>query len=145
VVLTPRFALRIALPLFVLVTAVLAAACGDGLMGDGMGDMMDRDMGGMHGRSSRGPQTPVVADASQSTVEIRDFDFFPRELTVPVGSVITWVNRDPVPHDATDETGGWATDILGQGEAATLTFDTPGTYAYFCTIHPNMRATLDVV
>lgn len=115
------------------------------MIGDAMTDMMGRDMGGMHGRGSQGPQTPVVSDARQSTVEIREFDFFPRELTVPAGSVITWVNRDAVPHDATDEAGAWATAILGQGEAATLTFDTAGTYSYYCTIHPNMRATLNVV
>jgi plastocyanin len=118
------------------------AACGVGV--SGMGDMeeMHREM---HGGGSQAPQTPVVSDVSQMTVEIRDFDFFPRELTVSTGTEITWVNRDGVPHDATDEGGEWATAMLNQSESATITFDSEGSYRYICTIHPNMQATLTVV
>ena len=90
------------------------------------------------------PQHPVVSTAPQVTVEIHNFDFFPRELTIPTGAAATWVNRDDVPHDATEEAAGWGTRTLNQGENATLTFDSPGVYRYLCTIHPNMRATLTV-
>jgi plastocyanin len=134
--------LRIALPLAVVATATLALALACG--GSGMGGMLDDGMGGMHGGDSQAAQTPVVSAASQMTVENRDFDFFPRELTVKTGTAVTWVNRDAAPHDATDEAGGWGTGTLNQGESATLTFDSPGAYRYFCTIHPNMRATLTV-
>lgn len=99
-------------------------------------------MDAMHGGGA--PQTPVVSAASDVTVEIQDFDFFPRELTIQAGATITWVNRDGAPHDATDEGGGWGTGTLNQGDRATLTFDSPGTYRYLCTIHPNMRASLTV-
>jgi plastocyanin len=118
------------------------AACGVGV--GGMGDMeeMHREM---HGGGSRVAQTPVVSDVSQMTVEIRDFDFFPRELAVNMGTEITWVNRDGAPHDATDDGGEWATGMLNQGETATVTFDSPGAYEYTCTFHPNMQATLTVV
>ncbi len=105
-----------------------------------MGDRHDQ----MHGRPGGAPQAPVVADASQVNVEIADFDFSPRELTVQDGTAITWANSDSAPHDATDEAGSWGTGILKQGESATITFDSPGTYAYFCTIHPDMKATLVV-
>ncbi len=64
---------------------------------------MHRDM---HGGGSQAAQTPVVSAASQMTVEIHDFDFFPRELTVKTGTAVTWVNRDAAPHDATVEAGG---------------------------------------
>lgn len=114
-----------------------SSACGSWDMGD-----MNEDMDAMHGGGSGAPQTPVVSRASQMTVEVRDFDFFPRDLTVEAGTAITWVNRDSAPHDATDEAGGWGTGLLQQGESATLTFDSPGTYRYLCTIHPNMKATL---
>ncbi len=135
-VLAPRSALRIAVPLFVLAVAVLASACG-GMMNDGMG--------GMHATGSQAPQTPVVSSASRVTVEISNFDFFARDLTVDGGATVRWVNLDAVPHDATDVGGDWGTGTLAQGESATLTFDSPGVYRYVCTIHPNMKATLNVV
>ena len=118
--------------------AVMAAAMIGGMSG------MPWGMSGMHGGGSQAPQTPVVSDALQVTVEIRDFDFFPRELTVKTGTTVTWVNRDAVPHDATDEAEGWGTGKLGRSESATLAFESPGRYQYFCTIHPDMKATLTV-
>jgi len=90
------------------------------------------------------PQTPVVSDQSAVAIEIRNFDFFPRELTVSAGASVTWTNRDVAPHDATEEAGGWTTGILKQGESGTLIFDNPATYRYLCTIHPDMRGTLRV-
>ena len=117
------------------------AACGGGL--GSMGDMGEMHRA-MHGGGSLASQTPMVSDAPEVTIEIRDFDYFPRELTVAVGTSLTWVNRDSAPHDATDEAGGWGTRMLSQGESATLTFDAPGVYRYLCTIHPYMKATLTV-
>lgn len=99
---------------------------------------------GMPKPGSRGSQTPVVSDQSAVAVEIREFDFFPRELTVTPGAKLTWTNRDSAPHDATDEAGGWTAGMLRQGESGTLVFDNPGTYKYLCTIHPDMRGTLRV-
>ncbi len=109
-----------------------------------MGDMeeMHREM---HDGGSQAPQTPVVSDSLEMTVEIRDFDFFPRELTVSVGTAITWVNRGAVPHDATDEGSEWTTGMLNQSESAKVTFDSERSYRYICTLHPNMQATLTVV
>lgn len=125
--------------------AAVASACG-GIGVSGMGDMGDMEEmhRQMHGGGSQAPQTPVVSDALQMTVEIRDFDFFPRELTVAPGTTITWVNRDTVPHDATDEGGSWGTAMLNQDESDTLTFDSPGVYQYLCSIHPDMKATVTV-
>lgn len=120
--------------------SAITSACGG--MWD-MGDMDDMHRQ-MHGIGERGPQTPVVLDAAEATVEIRDYDFFPRDLTVESGMRLTWINRDSVPHDATDEGGGWGTGVLNQGESAELTFDSPGTYRYYCTIHPDMKGTLSV-
>jgi plastocyanin len=87
--------------------AAIASACG-GLGVGGMGDMDDMHRE-MHGGGSREPQPPVVYEAVQMTIEIRDFDYFPRELTVESGTMITWVNRDTVPHER-----GWS---LGDGHA----------------------------
>lgn len=117
---------------------LLASGCGDGVFG--MGDHHDQ----MHGGAGGAPQTPVLSDASQVNVEIADYDFSPRDLTVQAGTAITWTNRDSAPHDATDEAGGWATGTLKQSESATISFDSPGAYGYLCTIHPNMRGTVTV-
>ena len=118
--------------------ALTASGCGHGAFG--MGDHHDQ----MHGGGGGAPQTPVLSDASQVNVEIADFDFSPRELTVQAGAAITWTNSDSVPHDATDEAGTWGTGILMQSESATITFDSTGEYEYLCTIHPNMKGTVTV-
>ncbi len=125
-------ALRLGIPFVIVAIATLAlgSACCADMMG--------------YGSERREPQTPVVSDASQITVEISDFDFSPRDLTVNSGTAITWVNRDVVPHDATDEAGDWGAGTLSWGQSSTLTFDSPGIYQYYCTIHPDMRATLNV-
>lgn len=100
--------------------------------------------GGMMGSASRLPQDPVVAPSNEVTVEIRDFDFVPRDLTVSVGAEITWVNRDNAPHDATESSGAWATARLKQGQRASLRFEEPGTFEYRCSIHTDMTAKLVV-
>lgn len=117
---------------------LVASGCGDGAFG--MGGHHDQ----MHGGGGGAPQTPVLSGASQVNVEIADYDFSPRDLTVRAGTAITWTNRDGVPHDATDEAGAWGTGTLKQGERATISFDSPGEYGYLCTVHPNMRGTLTV-
>jgi len=99
---------------------------------------------GMPRPGSRAPQTPVASDQSAVAIQIRNFDFFPRELTVPPGASVTWTNGDVAPHDASDEAGGWTTGLLKRGDSATLAFDSPGAYRYLCTIHPDMRGTLRV-
>lgn len=89
-------------------------------------------------------QTPVVADETSVEVEIADFTFIPAELTVGAGAEITWRNSDPVIHDATAREDSWATDVIAGGESQTLVFDTPGTFEYYCTIHPWMEGTIIV-
>jgi plastocyanin len=94
---------------------------------------------------NQAPQAPVVATGPRVTVEIRGFDFFPRDLTVRTGAAVTWTNRDEAPHDATDLAGAWASGLLKQDQSDTIVFDSPGVYQYHCTIHPNMQATLKVL
>jgi len=118
--------------------ALAASGCGDGVFG--MGDHHEE----MHRGAGGAPQTPVLSNASQVTLDIHDYDFSPRDLTVQAGTAITWTNRDSVPHDATGEAGGWATGTLKQSESVTISFDAPGVYDYLCTIHPTMRGSVTV-
>ncbi len=97
---------------------------------------------GMHGGRSTVNDPAVVATARDVTVEIRDFAFQPGNLEAPVGATVTWVNRDAAPHDATADDGSWKTERLDRGEQGSVTFDRPGEYFYYCSIHPSMQARL---
>lgn len=86
----------------------------------------------------------MTAQAAQSSVTIKGFAFNPTPLTVNVGDTVTWTNMDTAPHNATADNGGFKTADMQQGQSASVTVTTPGTYTYICTIHPNMKATLIV-
>jgi plastocyanin len=91
--------------------------------------------------------TPRVQTASaqdSATVEIANFAFSPNQLTVTAGTTVTWVNNDSAPHTATGDGGEFDTGTINSGGSASITFDTPGTYTYHCTIHPDMTATIVV-
>ena len=79
-----------------------------------------------------------MARAATHAVAIADFAFSPATLTVTAGDTVTWTNEDPVVHTATSTTGAFDSGDLAQGESFSVTFTTPGTYAYLCTPHPSM-------
>ena len=95
-------------------------------------------MGGWWGRSTV-QQTPVVATAGEVTVDIRDFVYFPADLTVNAGTRVTWVNYDSAPHTATGTSDDWDTGRLDRTERGSVVFDTPGRFPYICIYHPNMK------
>jgi plastocyanin len=78
------------------------------------------------------------------TVLIKDFDFAPMDVTIPTGGSVTWTNRDGEPHTVTSVDGQFRSGALDQDQSFTFTFAKPGTYAYLCSIHPKMRATVTV-
>ncbi|MGH2534222.1 MAG: cupredoxin domain-containing protein [Thermomicrobiales bacterium] len=82
--------------------------------------------------------------AQDSSVAIEGFAFAPGSITVSVGTTVTWTNNDSAPHTVTADDGSFDSGNLGQGDTYSLTFDTPGTYSYFCAIHPNMTAVVVV-
>ncbi len=133
-----------ALPVFPLIAAVVACLAFVGAM-IGMMAWWGGDHMGMMRRGSAGDdQAPVVSQAQQVTVEMRDFEFFPARLTVDAGAEVTWVNRDAVPHNAVADDGSFDTGTLNQDDSASATLATPGTYHYVCTFHPGMEATVTV-
>lgn len=82
--------------------------------------------------------------AGPPRVDIKDFQYGPPELTVPVGARVTWTNRDEEPHTITSATGAFGSTGLSHDETFTQTFTRPGRYAYFCALHPQMKATVVV-
>jgi plastocyanin len=98
--------------------------------------------GGHH--STGEDQTPVVAETEQVTVEMRDFQFVPANLTVNAGTEVTWLNRDAVPHDAVAKDGAFDTGRLDGGESASVVLEKPGSYPYACSYHPDMAGVVTV-
>jgi len=84
--------------------------------------------------------------SSAATVEIDNFNFKPRELTVKVGATVTWANHDDVPHTATGKgkSPEFDSKMLDTDDKFSFTFKKPGTYAYYCKVHPHMTATIVV-
>lgn len=77
-------------------------------------------------------------DAAQNQIVIENFSFKPATLTVKAGTKVTWVNRDDVPHTATDSDKLFNSGALDTDDQFSFTFEKPGTYDYFCALHPKM-------
>jgi plastocyanin len=87
-------------------------------------------------------QAAAYAATSANTVEIKGYAFAPAAVTVPVGTTVTWINEDSVPHTVTSTSGPAKFDSgqLASGASWSGTFMTPGTYKYYCADHPQMVA-----
>jgi plastocyanin len=91
----------------------------------------------------------VTAKAEQTTpatmeVKIDNFSFAPGTMTVPVGTTVTWTNRDDIPHTAVSTEGVFKSKVMDTDEKFSFTFSKPGNYPYFCSIHPKMTGKLVV-
>ena len=91
-------------------------------------------------------QAAAYAATSANTVEIKNYAFAPAAVTVPVGTTVTWVNEDTVPHTVTSKSGPAKFDSgqLASGASWSATFATPGTYDYYCADHPQMVAKITI-
>jgi plastocyanin len=93
--------------------------------------------------------TGVKANAQQppaKTVEIKidNFSFAPGTLTVAAGTTVTWTNHDDIPHTAVSTDGVFKSKVMDTDEKFSYTFTKPGTFPYFCSIHPKMTGTIVV-
>ena len=71
-------------------------------------------------------------------MKIDNFSFAPQTLTIPIGTTVTWTNRDDIPHTAASTEGVFKSKVMDTDEKFSYTFTRAGTYAYYCTIHPKM-------
>jgi plastocyanin len=76
--------------------------------------------------------------ASTAEVKIDNFVFGPAAITVPVGTTVTWINRDDIPHTVASTDKVFKSKVLDTDETFSFTFTKPGEYPYFCSIHPKM-------
>lgn len=81
-------------------------------------------------------------------VEIKDFAYSQKTLKVKKGTKVTWTNRDSVKHDVVPDSQSESfkkSDLLSNGESYNIVFDTVGSFVYHCSVHPNMKASVEVV
>lgn len=90
----------------------------------------------MAGRSRTFAAT--MEDKPATEVKIDNFVFAPNPVTVPAGTTIRWTNRDDIPHNVVAEDKSFKSKVMDTDESFTYTFTKPGTYTYFCSIHPKM-------
>ena len=85
--------------------------------------------------------TPVWA--VDAAVKIGNFTFGPQELKVKSGTTVTWTNEDDIPHTVVSP-NNFRSKALDSDDKFSFTFTTPGTYKYFCSLHPHMTGTIVV-
>jgi plastocyanin len=95
-------------------------------------------------KSARHKRASKVQVAGAGSVTIKDFSYAPKSVTINVGDTVTWVNHGPTDHTATANDHSFDTGILKKGQSGSHTFSAAGTFSYFCTIHPFMKATVVV-
>jgi plastocyanin len=108
----------------------------------GMMGQMAQHMGGIWSHTSNGTE-------SGKFLAIMSYAFYPSSITIPRGTIVTWVNMDFTQHTVTSgteqaPTGVFDSSPLGHMQSFSYTFNTPGTYSYYCDLHPNMTGTIRV-
>ena len=81
--------------------------------------------------------------AADVAVKIGNFTFGPQELKVKAGTTVTWTNEDDIPHTIVS-INNFRSKALDSDDKFSFTFTTPGTYKYFCSLHPHMTGTIVV-
>jgi plastocyanin len=100
--------------------------------------------------STGGGSTPPAsgggstASGKDVNVEVKNFAFAPKTVTVSTGSKVTWKFDDSTAHNATANDKSFKSSDLSGGKTFSFTFNKAGTYDYMCTIHPFMKATVVV-
>ncbi len=84
------------------------------------------------------------ARAADKEVKIDNFAFSPQRVTVKAGTTVTWTNDDDIPHTVAASTKAFKSNALDTNDKFSFTFTTPGTYEYFCSLHPHMTGAIVV-
>ena len=87
-----------------------------------------------------GPSSSVTIPVGAATLGRGAYT--PDDLSVAVGTTVTWMNSDAVAHTSTSDTPGWDSEIVAPGGQFSFAFPTAGTFSYHCAIHPGMIGTI---
>jgi plastocyanin len=88
--------------------------------------------------------TAFAEGDAAAVLKIDNYAFMPKSVTVKAGTTVTWTNQDDETHTVTSTTKEFKSKPLSAGDKFTFTFTTPGTYKYFCSLHPFMTGTIVV-
>jgi amicyanin len=102
-------------------------------------------LGAAVGAGLAGGVIAARAQSAPTAVSIDNFTFNPAQLTVKAGTTVTWTNKDDIPHGIASSTNAFTrSKAMDTDDSYSFTFTTPGTYQYFCYIHPHMVGTIVV-
>jgi plastocyanin len=110
-------------------------------------ESMDMNMGGSSMTDTTARDDMSQSKAAPNEIVYEDFAVVQKKITVKKGTTVTWINNDNAMHDVTpvNETAEFmASELFGKGETYSMTFDTVGTFDYFCSPHPYMKGTVEV-
>lgn len=127
---------RLFTALALVAVAFMAAAC----TGGGGGTGYTAPSGG--GSTATTPSGGGTAGGN--AVTISNFAFSPSDLSVPVGTKVTWTNQDSVAHTVTSSDGSFKSDQLAQADTFSFTFTKAGVFTYQCSNHPRMLGQVTV-
>lgn len=96
------------------------------------------------GRPTVSASGPATNSPAASEVKIDNFSFTPPTITVATGTQVTWTNGDDIPHNVVSDDQTFKSKTLDTDEKFSFTFTKPGTYSYFCSIHPKMTGKIVV-
>ncbi|MFL5680937.1 MAG: cupredoxin family copper-binding protein [Chloroflexota bacterium] len=130
---------RLMIPALVLSAALAAGACSSGSSATANAPASVAPAASSSAAASTAPSA-----ASGAAVDIKGFAFNPATLSAKVGDAVTWTNQDSVPHTVTFDDKSADSGNLAQGATFNHTFDKAGTFAYHCSIHPQMTGTVTV-
>ena len=86
----------------------------------------------------------IATPTQVSEVAIDNFNFAAPTITVPVGATVTWTNRDDVPHNVVSTDNAFKSPVLDTDQKFSHMFETPGTFKYYCSLHPRMTGQIVV-
>lgn len=125
-----------------LVVLASAAACGGGYSSPTPPPSPSPAPAPAPGGPSAGPSSSVTIPVGASVLGRGAFN--PSDVTVAVGTTVTWLNTDTVAHTSTSDAVGWNSNTIAPGGQFSNAFPTAGTFSYHCAIHPGMVGTVVV-
>jgi plastocyanin len=139
--------LKVSLLAALLALSLGLVACGgsSGSSTESGGSTTAAEGGGTGGAEAESEPAPSGQARKAEKVEIVEFTYSPDPVVVQVGGKVTWRNEDNPPHTATADDGSFDTGIIEKGKQKSETFKEAGTFTYYCTVHPFMHGTVEVV
>ena len=92
----------------------------------------------------RPPRSSATPEEHSREVKIDNFSFGPQTVTVDRGTTVEWVNHDDIPHAVAADDRSFKSRVLDTDEKYSHKFDRPGSYPYFCSLHPKMTGKIVV-